>query len=158
MDSKKILGKKAPNIELPATKNKTINLSHFKGFNVVVYFYPKDATPGCTQEGKDFTKLHRQFSKLNTKIFGVSKDSLKSHNLFKNKQKYTFDLISDEEQKLCKYFDVIKEKTNYGKKYKDIERSTFIIDLKGKIIKEWRKVKVLGHVKAVLDVIKNLQC
>ncbi|MEM1174013.1 MAG: peroxiredoxin [Pseudomonadota bacterium] len=139
-----------------ATGDKTVSLKALRGSNVVIYFYPKDATPGCTLEGQDFRDLHKQFSKANTVIFGVSKDSIASHEKFKEKQEFPFDLLSDPDEKLCNKFDVIKEKNMYGKKYMGIERSTFLIDADGKLREEWRKVKVKGHAEAVLDAAKAL--
>ena len=151
-----MLNKQVPNLNLPATGGQTVKLKELKGQIIVLYFYPKDATPGCTQEGADFTKLHREFKKSGAEIFGVSKDSLSSHEKFKEKQNYSFDLISDEEGQLCKAFDVLKEKSMYGKTYLGIERSTFVISEKGIIEKEWRQVKVEQHAKAVLDFVKSL--
>ena len=127
------------------------NLSDYKGQNLVIYFYPRDNTPGCTSEGEDFRDLYKSFLKKKTKIFGVSKDSIKSHEAFKQKFKFPFELISDPDEKVCKLFDVIKEKSMYGKKYMGVERSTFLIDSNGKLLKEWRKVKVKGHVEDVLS-------
>ena len=127
-----------------------------KGKNIVIYFYPKDSTPGCTLEGQDFRDNIRKFSSRNTRILGVSRDSLSSHEKFKEKQKFNFDLISDEDEKLCSIFDVIKEKNMYGKKHMGIERSTFLIDEKGILRNEWRKVKVKGHVEEVLVAVKSL--
>ncbi len=152
----KVIGKKVLSLVLPVTGGKKINLQDCKGQSVVLYFYPKDDTPGCTKEGQDFTSFYSKIQKLNTKVFGVSKDSINSHEKFKSKYKYKFDLISDEEEKLCKFFDVIKEKNMYGRKFLGIDRSTFIIDEKGFIIKEWRKVKVDGHAQEVLDYLKTL--
>ena len=154
--SKVSIGKKVPQFSLPATGNQTIKLSELKGKNIVIYFYPKDSTPGCTLEGQDFRDNIRKFSSRNTRILGVSRDSLSSHEKFKDKQKFNFDLISDEDEKLCSIFDVIKEKNMYGKKHMGIERSTFLIDEKGILRNEWRKVKVKGHVEEVLEAVKNL--
>ena len=154
--SKVSIGKKVPQFSLPATGNQTIKLSELKGKNIVIYFYPKDSTPGCTLEGQDFRDNIRKFSSRNTRILGVSRDSLSSHEKFKEKQKFNFDLISDEEEKLCALFDVIKEKNMYGKKFMGVERSTFLIDEKGVLRNEWRKVKVKGHVEEVLEAVKNL--
>lgn len=154
--SKVSIGKKVPQFSLPATGDQTIELSELKGKNIVIYFYPKDSTPGCTLEGQDFRDNLRKFSSRNTKIFGVSRDSITSHEKFKEKQKFNFDLISDENEKLCSLFDVIKEKNMYGKKFMGIERSTFLIDEKGILRNEWRKVKVKGHVEEVLEAVKNL--
>lgn len=138
-----------------ATGNQTIQLKSLRGKNVVIYFYPKDATPGCTTEGQDFRDLHTKFKRQNTVILGVSRDSVASHEKFKAKQEFPFDLLSDPEEKLCKQFDVIKEKSLYGRKFMGIERSTFLIDENGKLRKEWRKVKVKGHADEVLDAVKN---
>jgi peroxiredoxin Q/BCP len=150
------LNKPVPAFELPATSDKTISLADLQGKNVVIFFYPKDSTPGCTREGQDFRDMHDQFEALNTVILGVSRDSLKSHENFKSKQAFPFELLSDKEEVLCKLFDVIKEKNMYGKKVMGIERSTFIIDTKGVLVKEWRKVKVPEHVAEVLEAIKQL--
>jgi len=150
------IGKKVKNFQLPATGEKKIKLTELKGKNVVIYFYPKDNTPGCTKETESFRDHSKSFSKLNTVILGVSRDSLKSHEKFKTKLDFSFDLLSDEEELLCQQFDVIKEKNMYGKKVMGIERSTFLIDDKGVLRKEWRKVKVDGHVEEVLQAIKEL--
>lgn len=138
------------------TGGKTFNVNDYKGKYIVLYFYPKDSTPGCTQEGHDFSKLKKKFETENAVVFGVSRDSLKSHENFKTKQKYTIDLISDFDEKACKVFDVIKEKNMYGKKVMGIERSTFVLNDKGEILKEWRKVKVDGHAEEVLAAVKAL--
>jgi peroxiredoxin Q/BCP len=140
-----------------ATGDKKIRLKELRGQNVVLYFYPKDSTPGCTLEGRDFTELHAKFRRQNTVIFGVSRDSLASHEKFKAKQDFTFDLLSDPDEKLCKQFDVIHEKTLYGRKFMGVVRSTFLIDADGKLREEWRKVKVKGHADEVLDAIKRLK-
>ena len=150
-----MLNKKIPKLKLSATGKRTIDFHKLEGQTFILYFYPKDDTPGCTQEGADFTQLHKQFKKAQVEIFGVSKDSLSSHEKFKTKQKYSFDLISDHEGKLCKAFNVLKTKSMFGKTYQGIERSTFIISPAGKVIKEWRKVKVNGHAKEVLEFIKS---
>ena len=149
------IGKKISNFKAKSTNENEFNLKDFQDGFIVLYFYPKDNTPGCTQEGIDFSNNYRKFKNLNTEIIGISKDNIKSHENFKKKYKYKFDLISDEDEKICKMFDVIKEKNMYGKKYMGIERSTFIIDKKGKLLKEWRKVKVKGHVEEVLKFIKE---
>jgi len=154
--SKINIGKKVTQFSLPATGDQTIKLSELKGKNIVLYFYPKDSTPGCTLEGQDFRDNIRKFSSRNTKILGVSRDKLSSHEKFKVKQKFPFDLLSDENEKLCKLFDVIKEKNMYGKKVMGIERSTFLIDKKGILRNEWRKVTVKGHVEEVLEAVKKL--
>lgn len=150
------LNNKAPIFKGECTGNKTINLSELKGKNVVLYFYPKDSTPGCTTEGQDFRDLKGQFTRAKTIIFGLSRESIKSHENFKKKEKFNFDLISDPDEKICNQYDVIKEKSMYGKKYMGIERSTFLIDAKGKLIEEWRKVKVTDHAKEVLEAAKKL--
>jgi len=149
------IGNKVTDIKLAATGAQVIRLSDFKGKNIVLYFYPKDSTPGCTLEGQDFRDSKRKFSARNTVILGVSRDSVKSHEKFKSKQSFSFDLLSDPDEKLCKQFDVIKEKNMYVKKVIAIERSTFLIDEDGILVKEWRKVKVKGHVEEVLDEIKK---
>jgi len=154
--SKIKIGNKVKDFKLTATGNKKIKLSELKSKKVILYFYPKDSTPGCTLEGQDFRDNIRKFSSRKTIILGVSRDSLKSHENFKEKQCFPFDLLSDEDEKLCKQFDVIKEKNMYGKKVMGIERSTFLIDEKGILRAEWRKVKVDGHVAEVLEAVKNL--
>ena len=138
-----------------ATGDQTIQLKQLRGTKVVLYFYPKDATPGCTTEGQDFRDLHGKFKKLNTVIFGVSRDSIASHEKFRSKHRFPFDLLSDPEEKLCRQFDVIREKSLYGRKFMGVERSTFLIDEDGKLLREWRKVKVKGHAAEVLDAVKN---
>ncbi len=140
-----------------ATRNKTIKLKELRGQNVVIYFYPKDNTPGCTTEGQDFRDLHAKFRRQDSVILGVSRDSIASHEKFRDKQKLPFDLISDPDEKLCKKFDVIKEKTLYGRKFMGVERSTFLIDATGKLRREWRKVKVKGHAADVLEAVKGLR-
>ncbi|MBT7542603.1 MAG: peroxiredoxin [Gammaproteobacteria bacterium] len=150
------IGKKIINFTLESTNKDGFRSKDYLGRNIVLFFYPKDNTPGCTQEGIDFSNNHRKFKTLDTEIFGVSRDNLKSHNNFKNKYKYKFDLLSDPDEILCTSFDVIKEKNMYGKKYMGIERSTFLINKKGKLIKEWRKVKIPDHVNDVLKFIKEL--
>ncbi len=150
------LNNKAPVFKGECTGNKTISLTDLKGKNVVLYFYPKDSTPGCTTEGQNFRDLKRKFTKANTVIFGLSRESIKSHENFKKKEKFNFDLISDPDEKICKQYDVIKEKSMYGRKYMGVERSTFLIDSKGKLVREWRKVKVTGHAEEVLEAAKEL--
>ena len=145
------VGTKIKNFKSEMTGKIQFNLSDYKGQNLVIYFYPRDNTPGCTSEGEDFRDHYKSFLKKKTKIFGVSKDSIKSHETFKQKFKFPFELISDPDEKVCKLFDVIKEKSMYGKKYMGVERSTFLIDSNGKLLKEWRKVKVKGHVEEVLS-------
>ena len=138
---------------LQATGDKTVQLKELRGKNVVLYFYPKDSTPGCTQEGLDFKALNAKFKKQNTLIFGISRDSIASHEKFKAKQKFPFDLLSDPDENVCKQFDVIHEKTLYGRKFMGVVRSTFLIGPDGKLRKEWRKVKVKGHADEVLDSV-----
>lgn len=150
------VGKKVPAFSLPATSDKQLALKDFKGKKLVLYFYPKDSTPGCTTEGNDFKALYSKFLKANCEVLGVSRDSLKRHENFKAKQGFPFELLSDEEEVLCEIFDVIKLKKLYGKEYLGIERSTFIIDESGKLAKEWRKVKVTGHAAEVLEAVKGL--
>ena len=151
------IGKKVPEFDLPSTGDKAIKLSQLKGKNIIIYFYPKDSTPGCTIEAQNFRDNMRKFSSLNTVILGVSRDKIASHERFKKNQKLPFDLLSDVDEKLCKIFDVIKEKNMYGKKFIGIERSTFLIDKKGILRNEWRKVKVKEHVKDVLEKLKKLK-
>ena len=151
-----VINKKVPAFKLPATGGQTISLTGLKGKNVVLYFYPKDSTPGCTREGQDFRDNHRKFRARNTVILGVSRDSLKSHEKFKAAQEFPFELIADEDETLCSIFAVVKMKNMYGKKVRGIERSTFLLDEKGILRKEWRKVTVDGHVDEVLAAVKNL--
>lgn len=139
-----------------ATRGKTIRLKDLRGQNVVLYFYPKDSTPGCTTEGRDFSRLHARFRRQKTIVLGVSRDSIASHEKFRAKQEFPFDLISDPDEKLCKAFDVIHEKSLYGRKFMGVVRSTFLIDKAGKLRGEWRKVKVAGHAEDVLEAVKGL--
>ncbi|MBR9867254.1 MAG: peroxiredoxin [Oceanospirillales bacterium] len=139
-----------------ATSNTTVTLSELKGSNVVIYFYPKDSTPGCTTEGQDFRDMYSQFQAANTLIFGVSRDGMRAHENFKAKQSFPFELISDPDEELCKLFDVIKLKKLYGKEHMGIERSTFLIGADGVLRKEWRKVKVKEHVAEVLAAAQAL--
>jgi peroxiredoxin Q/BCP len=154
--SKVSVGKPVPNFEAPATGGKNVALENLRGKNVVLYFYPKDKTPGCTIEGHDFTKLHDAFKNANTEVLGVSRDTVKLHESFKECEKYSIDLLSDEDEKLCSIFGVIKNKNMYGKQVRGIERSTFVIDADGNLVKEWRGVKVPGHAEEVLNFIKTL--
>ena len=151
------VGDMAPDISLPVFPEGELKLSDYRGHWVVVYFYPKDSTPGCTTESCEFRDALPDFSAANAKIVGVSKDSLKSHARFTEKQGLNFPLISDEEGKLCEAFDVWRLKKNYGKEYMGIERSTFIIDPEGKVAQVWRKVRVKEHVATVLQALKDLQ-
>ena len=139
-----------------ATSNQKIEIPDNNGRNIVLYFYPKDDTPGCTIEGNDFTELNESFAQQNTVIYGVSRDSIASHEKFKQKFNYTIDLISDEDESLCKQFDVIKLKKLYGKEYMGVVRSTFVISPSGDILKHWDKVKVAGHAEEVLEFVKEL--
>lgn len=150
------LNKKAPNFDLPATGEQNLSLKDFKDKNLIIYFYPKDNTPGCTTEGKNFRDLYAQFQKLDAEILGVSRDSVRVHENFKKKHEFPFDLLSDKEEGMCNAYDVIKLKKLYGREYMGIERSTFLIDKAGKLRQEWRKVKVKGHADEVLDAVKNL--
>jgi len=150
------MGKAVPNFSLPATGEQTISLKSLKGQNIVLYFYPKDSTPGCTREGTDFNDNLAKFKRQDAIILGVSRDRLRSHENFKSKQKFKFELLCDEDETLCKLFDVIKMKNMYGKKVRGIERSTFLIDKSGKLQHEWRKVKVDGHVQEVLQALKAI--
>lgn len=150
-------GKIAPSFNLPCDDGTNIDLSELRGQNVVLYFYPKDDTPGCTIEAKDFSAAIEDFKKLDTVILGVSRDSVKKHTKFIEKYDLSFNLISDEESTLCNDYDVLKEKSMFGKKYIGIDRSTFIIDKKGNIAKIFRSVKVNGHVQEVLKFIKEME-
>ena len=154
--TKKLEGKKCPNFKAECTSNLNLSNKDFIGKNLVIYFYPKDSTPGCTTEGQDFRDNFKVFKKLNTEILGVSRESIKSHENFKSKQSFPFELLSDPDEKVCKAFDVMKLKSMYGRQYIGIDRSTFLINIKGKIIKEWRSVKVTGHVEEVLEAVKDL--
>jgi len=154
--SQVVLGKKVPAFSSPATGDKDISLKDLKGKKIVLYFYPKDNTPGCTTEGQNFRDNHAKFKRAGTIILGVSRDSVKTHENFKAKHEFPFDLLSDKEEVLCQLFDVIKEKKLYGKVHMGIERSTFLIDEKGVLKQEWRKVKVAGHVEEVLQASKSL--
>ena len=151
-----MLGKPVADFSLPSTGNTTFKLSGTRGSKVVLYFYPKDNTPGCTTQGSDFRDLHPQFKRAGTQVFGVSRDSLKSHESFKAKMKFPFELLSDPEEAVCGRFGVMKLKNMYGRKVRGIERSTFVIDEKGVLAREWRGVKVPGHVQEVLNFVKAL--
>ncbi|MEM8984301.1 MAG: peroxiredoxin [Pseudomonadota bacterium] len=150
------IGRVVKDFKAPVTGTAPFHLKSIRGKNVVLYFYPKDATPGCTKEGLAFNELLARFKRANTVVYGVSKDSLASHDKFRDKQGYRFELIADEDGKVCELFDVIKEKNMYGRKFMGIERSTFLIDASGKLAAEWRKVKVAGHAEAVLEAAKAL--
>jgi thioredoxin-dependent peroxiredoxin len=150
------LGEKVPDFTLPSTTGSNFSLSDLKGKKVVLYFYPKDSTPGCTIQGIEFSKLSKEFKKNGTEVFGISRDSMKSHDNFKSKQGFQIDLLSDEKEEACGLFDVIHEKNMYGRKIMGVVRSTFLIGEDGKLLKEWRKVKAEGHAAEVLETIKNL--
>jgi peroxiredoxin Q/BCP len=147
------LGKKIPPLKGPIGDGSELKLASLKGQWVVVYFYPKDSTPGCTTEATGFRDLYAQFRRRNAEIVGVSRDSLKSHVNFATKQQLPFPLVSDADEAWCQVFDVIHEKVLYGKRHMGIVRSTFLIDPEGKLSQQWRGVKVPGHVQAVLDAI-----
>ncbi|MFL6577179.1 MAG: peroxiredoxin [Povalibacter sp.] len=149
--------RKIPAFSLPATGGKKFKSSEVAGKNLVIYFYPRDNTPGCTKEGEAFRDLFPAFRKANTVIIGVSPDSVDSHEKFKSKMKFPFDLLADEEHSVCDLFEVYKEKSMYGRKYMGVERSTFLIDSAGVLRREWRKVKVPGHAEQVLAAIAELE-
>lgn len=151
-----MLNTPAPDFQLAATSGKTFQPSDYLGKTIVIYFYPKDATPGCTTQGIQFRDAYTEFQKNNTEIFGISRDSLKSHENFKAKFSLPFELLSDTDELACNLFGVIKMKNMYGKQVRGIERSTFVIDKNGFIVKEWRGVKVDGHASEVLDFIQTL--
>jgi len=153
--SKVKIGSKAPAFTLPGTGGEW-SLKDHAGSAVVIYFYPKDNTPGCTDEGRQFAALNPQFKKAGAVVVGISSDSLKAHQNFKEKLGFPFDLLSDGDRAICKLYDVIQEKSMYGKKYMGIERSSFLIDSTGVLRAEWRKVKVAAHAEAVLAAVKAL--
>ncbi len=150
------IGSKVKDFSLPASGGGTWSLKQSAGRKLVIYFYPKDMTSGCTRESQDFRDLYGAFKKAGVDIVGVSRDSVKSHDKFTEKEKLPFPLLSDEDEKLCKQFDVIHEKSLYGRKYLGIERSTFLLDGAGTLQREWRKVKVPGHAEEVLEAAKSL--
>jgi peroxiredoxin Q/BCP len=154
--TKKLEGKKCPKFDAECTSELKLSNKDFIGKNLVIYFYPKDSTPGCTTEGQEFRDNFKSFQKLNTEILGVSRDSVKSHENFKSKQSFPFELLSDPDEKVCKAFDVMKLKSMYGREYIGVDRSTFLINEKGIVVKEWRSVKVKGHVKEVLEKVQSL--
>jgi peroxiredoxin Q/BCP len=152
-----IINKPVKNFQAAATSNTSFQLSDYTGkSNLVLYFYPKDNTPGCTTEGQHFRDAYPDFQAHDTEIFGISRDTMRKHENFKAKQSFPFELISDEDEAVCKLFDVIKLKKLYAKEYLGIERSTFLIDKKGILRQEWRKVKVKGHVDEVMEAVKSL--
>jgi peroxiredoxin Q/BCP len=157
MTIKKVtLGKKVPSFSSPATGQSPWKLSGAKGSKLVIYFYPRDNTSGCTKEGQAFRDLYPKFKRAKTEIVGVSPDTLASHEKFKEKQQFPFELLSDVERTVCELFDVIKEKSMYGRKFMGVERSTFLIDEKGVLRREWRKVKVAGHAEDVLAAANDI--
>ena len=153
---KNLEGKKCPKFSAEATSEQVISNQTYKDKNVVIYFYPKDSTPGCTTEGQEFRDNYKKFKKYNTEILGVSRESIKSHENFESKQNFPFELLSDPDEKVCNAFDVMKMKSMYGRQYMGVDRSTFIVNDQGKIIKEWRSVKVKRHVQEVLETVEKL--
>jgi peroxiredoxin Q/BCP len=151
-----VLNMTVPDFSAAMTGDRTFQLSDYKGKKIVLYFYPKDNTPGCTTEGIQFRELYPEFQQANAEIIGVSRDSIRSHEGFKAKLDMPFELVSDPDEAVCNLFDVMKMKNMYGKKVRGIERSTFIIDESGKLVKEWRGVKVPGHIDEVLKFVKAL--
>jgi thioredoxin-dependent peroxiredoxin len=160
--SKKVLnkpgmvGKPVKDFTLPSTGGQAFSLSDARGAKLVLYFYPKDNTPGCTAEGADFRDRYKEFKKAGCEVYGISRDSLKSHESFKAKMKFPFHLLADAEEQVCNQFGVIKQKNMYGRKVRGIERSTFVLDREGVLAREWRGVKVPGHVEEVLNFVKAL--
>ena len=150
------IGKEAPNFSMPTDNGAVVTLSMLRGTRVVVYFYPKDDTPGCTTEGQDFSANKEEFDALNTHLYGVSKDSIESHNKFKKKYDFTHTLLMDLEGEVCDAYGVWVEKNMYGKRYMGVERATFLVDEKGILRNIWRKVKVKGHVASVLEAVQSL--
>ncbi len=150
-----VVGKVVPDFTLPATGGE-FSLKAARGTNLVLYFYPRDDTPGCTREGEDFSALHAAFARAGTRVVGISADSLAAHEKFRAKMKFPFELASDADQKVCKVFDVIREKSMYGRLFLGLERSTFLIDAHGKLRREWRKVRVNGHAAEVLEAVRAL--
>ncbi len=151
-----MLNNPVPDFELPATGGHTFRLSEYLGKTLVIYFYPKDSTPGCTTQGMQFRDYYTEFQAANTEIVGISRDSLKSHENFKAKFSFPFELLADTEELACGIFNVMKMKNMYGKQVRGVERSTFVIDKNGSLVQEWRGVKVDGHVQQVLDFVKSL--
>jgi len=150
------VGKKLPAFSLPRSDGSVWKTSDVAAGKLVLYFYPKDMTPGCTLEGQDFRDLHAQFKRAKTTVLGVSKDSCARQAKFRAKEKFPFELLSDEDEKVCRLFDVIREKSLYGRKFMGIERSTFLFGADGKLAREWRKVRVAGHAAEVLEAAKSL--
>ena len=152
-----MLNQPIPDFELPSTGGKSFKPSDYRGKTLVIYFYPKDSTPGCTTQGQQFRDAYADFQAAHAEIFGISRDSLKSHESFKAKFSFPFELLSDADERACGIFDVIKQKNMYGNQVRGIERSTFVIDANGVLVREWRKVKVEGHVAEVLNFAQSLQ-
>ena len=152
-----MLNQPIPDFELPSTGGKSFKPSDYRGKTLVIYFYPKDSTPGCTAQGQQFRDAYSDFRAAGAEIVGISRDSLKSHESFKAKFSFPFELLSDTDERACGIFDVIKQKNMYGKQVRGIERSTFVIDANGVLVREWRKVKVEGHVAEVLNFAQSLQ-
>ena len=150
------IGKRVPDFTLPSTSGEDFRLGAQRGHTVVLYFYPRDSTPGCTLEGENFRDLHPRFKRSGVRVFGVSRDSLASHEKFRAKYDFPFDLLSDADETVCKLFDVIRMKNMYGKKVLGIERSTFLIDAEGILRREWRKLSVTGHAEEVLEAARSL--
>jgi peroxiredoxin Q/BCP len=151
-----MLGKPVPDFSLPSTGGAPFRLSEARGSKLILYFYPKDNTPGCTLEGSAFRDAYQDFRRAGCEVRGVSRDSLASHEKFKDKMKFPFELLSDQDETVCKQFGVIKMKNMYGRKVRGIERSTFVVDDKGVLAREWRGVRVPGHVQEVLNFVKAL--
>jgi peroxiredoxin Q/BCP len=151
-----MLGKPVEDFTLPSTGGQAFSLSETRGAKLVLYFYPKDNTPGCTAEGADFRDRYKEFKKAGCEVYGISRDSLKSHESFRAKMKFPFHLLADAEERVCSQFGVIKQKNMYGRKVRGIERSTFVLDRDGVLAREWRGVKVPGHVEEVLNFVKAL--
>ena len=149
-------GSKVPDFKLPATGGNSVRLRDLRGKNLVLYFYPRDNTSGCTLEGQQFAALAPRFAKAGTSVFGISRDGLASHEKFRDKMGFPFALLSDEDERVCKLFDVIREKNMYGRTVLGVERSTFLIDAKGVLRREWRRVKVAGHAQQVLEAAQTL--
>jgi thioredoxin-dependent peroxiredoxin len=151
-----MLGKPVPDFSLPSTGGSPFRLSSARGRKLVLYFYPKDNTPGCTTEGAQFRDHYKEFGRAGCEVLGISRDSLASHERFKEKMRFPFELLADPEEAVCKQFGVMKQKLMYGKKVRGIERSTFVIDEEGVLAREWRGVKVPGHIQEVLNFVKAL--
>ena len=151
-----LVGLKVPDFEIASTGNRMFKLSAVLGSPLVFYFYPKDNTPGCTSEGQEFRDLHDEFTRRGCAVYGVSRDSIKSHEGFKSKMSFPFELLSDPDEKVCNLFGVMKMKNMYGKKVRGVERSTFVVDPEGVVRKEWRGLRVPGHAREVLEFVKSL--